>query len=95
MEGFFERSAEFADHLHHARRRRWPERLTDRPRLRKGDRLDLTNNPVFSPSGTKIIYTHCLPGRAVLKVMNPDGSRKRVFLAIPGFPNKADWGTHP
>jgi Tol biopolymer transport system component len=65
------------------------KRLTDRPRLRKGDRF------VFSPSGTKIMYTHFLPERTVLKVMRPDGSRKHVVLAKPGFPNKVDWGTHP
>lgn len=71
------------------------ERLTDRPRIRKGGRFDLTNNPVWSPDGTKIMYTHFLPERAVLKVMEPDGSGKHVVLSDPSVANKVDWGTHP
>jgi Tol biopolymer transport system component len=72
------------------------ERLVDRPRLRRGEDFDLANNPVWSPSGTKIMYTHFLGDGPVLKVMNANGSRNRVILERRGFfPNKVDWGTHP
>jgi Tol biopolymer transport system component len=70
-------------------------RLTDHPRLRKGGRFELANNPVWSPSGTQIMYTHFLPNRGEFIAMNPDGSGKHVVLDRPRFPNKVDWGTHP
>jgi Tol biopolymer transport system component len=70
-------------------------RLTDRPRFRAGERFDVVNNPVWSPSGTNIMYTHFLPERGVLAVMKADGSDKHVVLDRPRFANKVDWGTHP
>ena len=39
-------------------------KLTDRPQIEAGDRFDVANNPVWSPSGTEIMYTHFLPERA-------------------------------
>jgi Tol biopolymer transport system component len=83
------------------------KRLTDHPRIRRGDAgepmgerppvapLNLANNPVWSPSGTKIMYTRFLPNRTAIRKMNPDGSHNRVVLERSGFPNKVDWGTHP
>ena len=71
-------------------------RLTNYPKLRKGGRFELANNPVWSPSGTQIMYTHFLPdGTGEFVVMNADGSGKHVVLDRPRFPNKVDWGTHP
>jgi Tol biopolymer transport system component len=70
-------------------------RLTNHSRIPEGEPFDLANNPVWSPSGTKIMYTHFLPNRTVLVAMNSDGSGKHVVLDRPRFPNKVDWGTHP
>jgi dipeptidyl aminopeptidase/acylaminoacyl peptidase len=71
-------------------------RLTNSPRLRKGEPFVGANNPVWSPSGTRIMYTHFLSERSDLAVMNADGSGK-TKIALPGrhFDNKVDWGTHP
>ncbi|MDP9189832.1 MAG: hypothetical protein M3O25_11330 [Actinomycetota bacterium] len=73
--------------------------LTDHPRLRKGEPFDLANNPVWSPSGTKIMYSHFLPEKTVLEVMKPNGSGKHLVVGgrfgRKHFPNKVDWGTHP
>jgi TolB protein len=70
-------------------------RLTDYPRLRRGGRFELANNPVWSPSGTQIMYTHFLPKRDELVAMNPDGSGEHVVVGGRHFQNKVDWGTHP
>jgi Tol biopolymer transport system component len=70
-------------------------RLTNRPRLTKGPPFDVANNPVFSPSGTKIMYTQFLEEHNVLMVMRMDGSGKRVAVDTSGFPNKVDWGIRP
>jgi Tol biopolymer transport system component len=78
-------------------------RLTDNPRLREGKPLKLDQNPVWSPSGTMIMYVrfHARrfdpefgpPGGKVM-VMNPDGSGKQVVVAGE-LQNRVDWGTHP
>ena len=71
-------------------------RLTDFPRLTRNGPFELANNPVFSPSGKRIMYTHFRPDeRNDLVTIKPDGSGRRVALRGPGFPNKVDWGTHP
>ena len=70
-------------------------KLTDRPQIQAGERFDVANNPVWSPSGTKIMYTHFLPERGVFVAMRADGSGKHVVLDRPRFPNKVDWGTYP
>jgi Tol biopolymer transport system component len=70
-------------------------RLTDQPRFHKDSPFNLANNPVWSPSGTKILYTHFLDERTELIVMNANGSGKHPAVKISGFPNRADWGTHP
>jgi TolB protein len=67
-------------------------RLTDRPRVREGSPFDLAQNPVWSPSGTKIMYTQFLEERTVLIAMRADGSGKHVTVSLNGFPNKVDWG---
>ena len=73
------------------------KRLTDNKELTRNSPFVLSQNPVFSPSGEKIMFTQFRenPERNELRVMNPDGSAKRAALRIGGFPNKADWGTHP
>jgi TolB protein len=78
-------------------------RLTGNPRVREGKRFKLAQNPVFSPSGTKIMYTLFKARRfssespplpaGPLIVINPDGSGEQVVLG--GKNNRVDWGTHP
>jgi TolB protein len=56
------------------------------------------NNPVWSPSGTRIMFTHFLTGPrgTRLVAMKPNGSRQHVVVGRkPEFVNKVDWGTHP
>jgi TolB protein len=58
----------------------------------------LANNPVWSPSGTRIMFTHFLPPPKgnKLVVMKPNGSGQHVVVGRkPEFVNKVDWGTHP
>jgi Tol biopolymer transport system component len=75
-------------------------RLTDSPRLRVGKRLRLAQNPVWAPSGTKIMYTLfkarrlSFPPGGPLVMINPDGSGKQVVVDGRNI-NKVDWGTHP
>jgi Tol biopolymer transport system component len=79
-------------------------RLTDSKKIRKGKRFKFAANPVWSPSGTKIMFTRAQgrrfspkslpPFGGPLVVMNPDGSGKRVAVD-GGIQNKVDWGTHP
>jgi TolB protein len=71
------------------------KKLTDHRRLRKGDPFKLANNPVWSPSGTQIMFTRFLPEGTKLVAMKPNGSGKHVVLDRPRFTNKVDWGTHP
>jgi Tol biopolymer transport system component len=72
------------------------ERLTDTPRNRGPERLKMAQNPVWSPSGAKIMFTRFKPGvRTRLKVMNADGSGRKTVLSLEGVPNKVDWGVHP
>jgi Tol biopolymer transport system component len=78
-------------------------KLTDSPRVREGKRFALAQNPVFSPSGTKIMYTLFKARRfssespplpaGPLIVINPDGSGEQVVVG--GKNNWVDWGTHP
>jgi len=75
------------------------KKLTDHRRLRKGDPFKAANNPVWSPSGTQIMFTRFLPEGTKLVAMRPNGSRKHVVVGgrfgKRQFPNKVDWGTHP
>ena len=78
-------------------------RLTDNPRLRIGKPMKLDQNPVWSPSGTMIMYVrfHARrfdpesgpPGGKVI-VINADGSGKHVVIDGK-LQNRVDWGTHP
>jgi Tol biopolymer transport system component len=74
-------------------------KLTDYPRIRRGDPFKLANNPVWSPSGTQIMFTRILPKKCELVAMNPDGSGKHVVVGGQfgkrRCPNSVDWGTHP
>jgi TolB protein len=60
-------------------------------------RFPLGNNPVWSPSGTKILYSQWdASGFPVSLVsINPDGSGRTTVVGGEFFQNKADWGTHP
>jgi len=79
-------------------------RLTDYPRIREGGGIIEANNPVWSPSGTRIMYTHFLShlhtnkGNVLVRMWR-DGSHKHVVVGgrfgRRHFPNKVDWGTHP
>src|SRR5215211_2614556 len=75
------------------------KKLTDHRRLRKDDPFKAANNPVWSPSGTQIMFTRFLPEGTKLVAMRPNGSRKHVVVGgrfgKRQFPNKVDWGTHP
>jgi Tol biopolymer transport system component len=79
-------------------------RLTDRKPVRKDKGMKGTNNPVWSPSGTQIMYTrllsHLPPSQGnELVAIDPDGSGKHVVVGgrfgKRHFPEKVDWGTHP
>jgi Tol biopolymer transport system component len=79
-------------------------RLTHSKKIRKGKRVKFAQNPVWSPSGTKIMFTRFQarrykpksppPGGPVV-VMNSDGSGKQVVVDGEQKQNKVDWGTHP
>jgi TolB protein len=71
------------------------ERLTDHPRRHKGDPVNGSNNPVWSPDGTTLMYTRFLPDNSVIKSIRPDGSHNRKVLNGPEGPNKVDWGIAP
>jgi Tol biopolymer transport system component len=71
------------------------KKLTDYQRLRKGDRFNLANNPVWSPNGTRIMFVHFLPNGSTLVAMKSNGSHKHVVLDGHHFQNRVDWGTHP
>jgi TolB protein len=60
-------------------------------------RFDYRGNPVWSPDGTKIMYTHWLDGGfpTELVTVNPDGSGESTVVGGDFSQNKADWGTHP
>ena len=78
-------------------------RLTDNPGLRTGKPMKLDQNPVWSPSGKRLMYVrfHARrfdpesgpPGGKVI-VMNADGSGKHVVVDGK-LQNRVDWGTHP
>ena len=62
------------------------------------DRPGVANNPVWSPSGDEIRFTHFLPKGSKLVAMKPNGSGKHTVVGgdfTSNFPNKVDWGTHP
>ena len=55
-------------------------------------------NPVWSPSGDEIMFTHFLPKGNKLVAMKPNGSDKHTVVGgdfTSKFANKVDWGTHP
>jgi Tol biopolymer transport system component len=79
-------------------------RLTDNPPVREGKPVKLDQNPVWSPSGTMIMYVRfqarrfvdfeSIPPGGKVIVMNADGSGKHVIVGGK-LQNRADWGTHP
>ena len=71
------------------------EKLTDSKPLRENGPFKLANNPVFSPSGTRIMYTQFFDDRNELRVFDVDGSNRETVHSSRGFPNKADWGVNP
>jgi Tol biopolymer transport system component len=73
-------------------------RLTDRPPVRRGAKKG-AYDPVWSPSGTQVMYMRSFPRMSVLVAMSPDGSGKHIVVggrfAERHSPFKVDWGTHP
>jgi TolB protein len=74
-------------------------RVTDHASVRKGKGRKRANYPVWSPSGTQIMYSRFSPKREELVAMNPDGSGKHVVggerFGKRLSPFKVDWGTQP
>jgi Tol biopolymer transport system component len=79
-------------------------RLTDRGPVKEDQGIRGVNNPVWSPSGTRIMYTryrsHEPPSNGnMLVAMNADGSGKHPVVSTRfgkrHYPDKVDWGTHP
>ena len=78
-------------------------RLTDNRGFARASAMKLEQNPVWSPSGTRIMYVRfharrfdpesAPPGGKVI-VMNADGSGKQVVVGGK-LQNRVDWGTHP
>jgi TolB protein len=85
------------------------KKLTDHRRIRKDDprrAFKLASDPVWSPSGTRIMFTRQPRGSDIpqtkLIAMKPNGSGKHVVVdfvvdasASSFYPNRVDWGTHP
>jgi TolB protein len=67
--------------------------LTDFRKLKAKKKFELANNPVFSPAGTQIVFTHFIGRKSEVTVMNADGSGQAT-LPLPGkhLDNRADWG---
>lgn len=82
-------------------------RLTGGASKQRGVGFKGAGNAVWSPSGTRIIYTRFFstkrfgddPERTELVVMNADGSGKQVVIGgrfgNRHLPNRVDWGAHP
>jgi Tol biopolymer transport system component len=77
-------------------------RLTSHPPLRRGGPSrgqSLANNPVWSPSGTQIMFTRFThKANKLVAQRGPQGDEHVVLGGRFGrrhFPNKVDWGTHP
>jgi Tol biopolymer transport system component len=79
------------------------KRLTDFPPLRREccpvSPPGLAQNPVWSPSGTRIMFSHFHSKGTRLVAMRPNGSHQQAVIGgrfgRRHFPNKVDWGTHP
>ena len=71
-------------------------KLTNNPTVQLG-RFVFANNPVWSPNGTRILFTQWLnDGFPTWFVsIDPDGSDPTVIVNGEFNQNKADWGTHP
>ena len=71
-------------------------RLTNFKKLKPKKAFNLANNPVWSPTGTQIMFTHFAPERNRLAIMNADGTGLGVVpLAGKNFDNRIDWGPLP
>ena len=71
-------------------------KLTNNPTVTL-DRFEFANNPVWSPDGTRILFTQWINEGFPLWFVSiaPDGSDPTVVVNGEDFQNKADWGTHP
>ena len=69
-------------------------RLTKSPQWTGGPFV-ASGNPVYSPDGKKIMFTHWFADReAQIMVMDADGSNvQRITQGDDAFHNEADWGT--
>lgn len=71
-----------------------------RAALAKGvtlDRFAFANNPVWSPNGTRILFTQWMNDGFPTWFVSiaPDCSNPTVIVNGEVNQNKADWGTHP
>ena len=72
-------------------------RITSFKKLKPRKKFNMANNPVWSPAGTQIVFTHFIKSRAEIVLMNADGSGQTT-LSAPGkvaFDNRPDWGPAP
>jgi Tol biopolymer transport system component len=70
--------------------------LTNNPTVQL-DRFEFANNPVWSPDGTRILFTQWLNEGFPQWFVSiaPDGSDPTVVVNGEVVQNKVDWGTHP
>lgn len=72
------------------------EALTDTRPVGQNGEITAAQNPVWAPSGTRIMFTRFLPhGSSKLLEIDPDGSNKETVINDGKFSNKVDWGVHP
>jgi TolB protein len=56
----------------------------------------ITNNPVWSPDGTQLMYTQWHDDQpATIDRINSDGTGQTTVVTGGEFMNKVDWGVHP
>ncbi len=70
--------------------------LTDTPPVGEAeDEFTLSQNPVFSPNGRRIMFTQFNGQLLEIHVMKANGSDRRMLFRTTKFLNKVDWGVHP
>jgi TolB protein len=71
-------------------------RITDFKRLKPRKKINLANNPVWSPTGTRMMFIHFVGRKSEVMVMNADGSGQATLpLAGKHVDNRVDWGPLP
>ena len=71
-------------------------RLTHTRPVNRAAGFVITNNPVWSPDGTQLMYTQWHDDEpATIDRINSDGSGRTTVVTGGDFVNKVDWGVHP